>query len=490
MKRELEELITNYGDIGVLWFDGEWENTWNRTLGRELYEYVRHLQPSIIINNRVGAGRSGMEGFSEGEASAGDFGTPEQQIPATGLPGVDWETCMTMNDHWGYNSNDSHWKSSTDLLRMLADIASKGGNFLLNIGPTSAGEFPPKSLDRLQAIGAWMKVNGESIYGTASSPFKTLPWGRCTRKTINGNTRLYLHVFEWPADGRLVVPGILNEAREAYLLADAQQHMMPINRRDDALEISLPKTAPDAVNSVVVLEIPGLPDIADPPVIASGFTMFIDSTLVTIASDRVNVEVRYTTDGTIPTATSTQATVPVSITSSATVTARCFRNGKPVSAATNAKFRKVAPVKGIGFSSPNPGLKYRYVQGKWDSLPDFRELRSYRDGVAPAFDISVRTQPEYYGMEFNGLIRIVEPGVYRFFTESDDGSKLLIGDSLVVNNDFLHSLTESSGMIALGAGFHQIRVLYFQKTGDEGLRVMWMRRGMAKSEIPAEVLFH
>ena len=101
VKNQLKELLTNYGEIGVLWFDGEWEATWNTRYGKDLYNYVRSLQPSIIINNRVGAGRSGMEGFTKEGEFAGDFGTPEQEIPATGLPGIDWETCMTMNDHWG-----------------------------------------------------------------------------------------------------------------------------------------------------------------------------------------------------------------------------------------------------------------------------------------------------------------------------------------------------------------------------------------------------
>ncbi|MDZ7312885.1 MAG: alpha-L-fucosidase, partial [candidate division KSB1 bacterium] len=162
MKAQLKELLTNYGAIGVLWFDGEWENTWNPQRGRDLYKYVRSLQPDIIINNRVGAGRSGMEGFTKEGEFAGDFGTPEQQIPATGLPGVDWETCMTMNDHWGYNQNDQNWKSSQELIRMLADIASKGGNFLLNVGPTAEGLFPQPSIDRLREIGQWMKVNSEA----------------------------------------------------------------------------------------------------------------------------------------------------------------------------------------------------------------------------------------------------------------------------------------------------------------------------------------
>ena len=146
MKNQLKELIDNYGDIGVLWFDGEWEGTWNHDYGKDLYDYVRTLQPNIIVNNRVDIGRSGMAGLTRSGGYVGDFGTPEQEIPGTGFPGVDWETCMTMNTHWGYNKSDDNWKSGKDLIQKLADICSKGGNFLLNVGPTSEGLFPQESV--------------------------------------------------------------------------------------------------------------------------------------------------------------------------------------------------------------------------------------------------------------------------------------------------------------------------------------------------------
>jgi alpha-L-fucosidase len=256
LKAQLRELLTRYGPLGVLWFDGEWEATWNEDLGRDLYDYVRSLQPSIIINNRVGASRSGMEGFSENKESPGDFGTPEQQIPATGLPGVDWETCLTMNDNWGYNRADQNWKSVRDLIRTLVETASKGGNFLLNVGPTAEGVFPGPSLERLAAIGRWMKVNGDSIYGTTAGPFAALPWGRATQKSIEGGNRIYLHIFDWPNDGTLEVPPFAGEPRAAFFLSGPGKPL-PVERREDGLLIRVPADAPDADDTVIVLEIDG-----------------------------------------------------------------------------------------------------------------------------------------------------------------------------------------------------------------------------------------
>lgn len=256
LKNQLRELTTNYGKIGVLWFDGEWEDTWTHQHGQDLYEYVRGLDPNIIVNNRVDKGRQGMVGLTKEGEFAGDFGTPEQEIPATGLPGVDWETCMTMNDTWGYATGDQNWKSAKDLIRKLIDVASKGGNFLLNVGPTAEGVIPSASVDRLKAIGQWMKINGESIYGTSASPFKELAWGRCTQKQLpDGKTRLYLHVFDWPKDGKLVVPCPGAKVQSAYLLADPNRTSLTTAASPSGMEVTLPAQAPDAVASVVVLEI-------------------------------------------------------------------------------------------------------------------------------------------------------------------------------------------------------------------------------------------
>lgn len=247
MKAQLRELVTQY-DPAILWFDGEWVDWWTEEDGKDLYNYVRGLKPSIIINNRVGKGRQGMQGLNKGPGYAGDFGTPEQEIPPTGLPGVDWESCMTMNDTWGYKSYDDHWKSAETLIRNLIDIASKGGNYLLNVGPTARGEIPAPSVERLRRIGKWMDVNGEAIYGTGPSPFPALAWGRATSK----DRRLFLMVFDWP-QGTLEVPPVSGSVTRAYLLTRPDSKLK-FTQGPAGISVEVPAQAPDPIASVVVLE--------------------------------------------------------------------------------------------------------------------------------------------------------------------------------------------------------------------------------------------
>jgi alpha-L-fucosidase len=242
---QVKEILTNYGEVAVLWWDTPTGMTDEYA---EKFQAALALQPNIITNDRL-----------KRPNFPGDYKTPEQRIPdLKELDGKDWETCMTMNETWGFKSWADKWKTPETMVRNLIDIASKGGNYLLNVGPKADGEFPVQSIESLKAIGAWMKVNGESIYATKASPLAPLPWGRCTRKEQNGNTTLYLSVFEWPNDGKLVVPGLKNKVTSAKLLSDGKT--LKTKTDNSGLVITVPEKSSDPIATVIKLELKGMTD--------------------------------------------------------------------------------------------------------------------------------------------------------------------------------------------------------------------------------------
>ncbi len=227
---QAKELLSRY-PLDIFWWDTP---TWmNEERTRPFVEALK-VRPNIITNNRLGVD--------------GDTKTPEQFVPVTGHEG-DWETCMTMNRHWGYNAYDDDWKSSEELIHKLIEICSKGGNFLLNVGPTAEGEFPQPCIERLQDMGAWLKVNGESIYGTTKGPFSYLSWGAATRK----DDLLFLHVTDWPENGKLHVP-LTSKVASAALLVKPNKKLL-IKAEQERIVIDLPTEAPDPVATVIILRL-------------------------------------------------------------------------------------------------------------------------------------------------------------------------------------------------------------------------------------------
>jgi alpha-L-fucosidase len=471
MKAELKELVTQY-QPSILWFDGQWMDGWTDEDGKAIYSYLHKLDPKIIVNNRV--------------RGAGDYETPEQEIPANGLPGHDWETCMTINNSWGFNAADSNFKSAEVLIRDLIDIASKGGNYLLNVGPTAGGVIPQPEVDRLEAMGRWLRTNGESIYGTTASPFTTqLPWGRCTQKP----GRLFLNVFDWPTDGRLVVHGVYDKPRRVFLLADKEKNLLNVEKAGDSLVIDLPSKAPDSICSVVVLNFARKAEIYNPPSIKAQTRIFIDSLRVTIACEGEKSEVRYTLDGSNPTVKSLVASGPAEIFGTTVVAARCFRDGVAVSETARESFTKVKPEEAVEIHGSTSGIRYDYFEGSWDSLPDFGRLTALRNGTQRNFILPPQRSLVNYGVVYTGYVRILEDGVYTFYTASDDGSRLYLGGKLVVDNDGLHAVVEKEGVVALKSGYHPIRVEFIQGGGADSLGVFYESPDISRQLIPDSQIF-
>ena len=255
---QVREILHNYGDVAVLWWDTPVNMT--KEMSQKLANELKPF-PNLISNNRLGAGMGG------------DLETPEQFIPATGFPGRNWEVCMTMNGHWGYNAFDDRWKSTKDLLQKLVDIVSKGGNFLLNVGPNQYGVIPEVCQQNLKDIGEWLQLNGEAIYGTTANPFAYLPYGRATRK----NQILYLHVFDWPTNKLLNIP-FSNKIKSAYLLAD-RSTALKVTQSSTSSTISLPAFAPDKIASVIAIEFEGEPKVLPIPTLNKQATVSsVDST--------------------------------------------------------------------------------------------------------------------------------------------------------------------------------------------------------------------
>lgn len=245
---QVKELLTDYGPVGLIWFD---RGMYTQEQGREFADLVHSLQPACLVNGRVGHYFKDLLGDYQSLTDNG--------MPAGGIEEY-WESPQTLNETWGYSKFDHRWKTAPEIIRRLVVIVSKGGNYLLNIGPDGLGNIPAPSVDVLEKVGQWISKNGESIYGTSASPFpQDQPWGYCTTR----NNLIYLHVFEWPENQQIEIKGLHNDVHQAHFLPDPDKPLRIEKDTENRLFIHVPPDAPDTVNTVIVLETEGTP-VADP----------------------------------------------------------------------------------------------------------------------------------------------------------------------------------------------------------------------------------
>ena len=233
VKPQVREILTNYGPIAIIWFDTP--RIIARHQSQELLELVHGLQPDCLVCGRLGN-------------KLGDYATAQDNaIPPDLQATIDWETPATINDTWGFKTHDHNWKSTTQLIRNLVDIVSKGGNYLLNIGPDAEGAIPTPSVERLQAMGDWLDAHGDSIYGTEPGPIQSLDWCRTTQT----DAAVYLHIFDWRANGRLVLPKL--DVASAAWLDESLSVPLTLSQEGDSTVILGPAAAPNEHVTVIRL---------------------------------------------------------------------------------------------------------------------------------------------------------------------------------------------------------------------------------------------
>ena len=244
LQGQVKELLKNYGPVGIIWFDwyGSALNkgqTENHAMAKQLVDSIHKWQPACLINNRLGG-------------IGADYGTPEQEIP-DGVQKQAFEVCMTLNNHWGYNKNDNNWKSREEVIFNICDIASKGGNYLLNIGPTSLGEFPEKSKEVLKGVGKWMEINGDAIYNTTSSTI-SVRWNPDVDMITQKPGTHYLHIFKYPRDNKVYLNDFEENVKTAYFLADPSKESLKIDSHPHGIMIHVPDDPIDPINSIIVVK--------------------------------------------------------------------------------------------------------------------------------------------------------------------------------------------------------------------------------------------
>jgi len=525
---QMKELINNY-QPDAFWTDGEWDAPAETWKSQEFLSWLYNESPvknSIVVNDRWGSGV---------RFNRGGIYTPEYQ-PDLDFENHDWEESRGMGYSYGYNREEDAWdyNSTQSLVIALIDKVSRGGNFLLDIGPDEHGKIPPIMQDRLLQMGEWLKINGAAIYNTSrwKTPFQ---WSEGRRDykggnehiegdwktggdmmlkltvdpdagyavkeiffTYNRNTNSLYGIFpKYPDNKKIILKDILLPAGAKISFLSTKESLS-WKLVGNNVEISLPEYNPNKIKAPYsyAIKIEDFGRYVSKPQITAVYKPGDQKPLVTLTTGADDI-IYYTTDGTVPTRNSQQYNKPFVPEKSITIKAVAYPiSESPAvrvlpSTISTEEIKVYSWKKPLLVSKPEPGIMYKYFEpsGKID-INSVNNNPLVTTGIITSFTLAKKNRPDKFAFEFAGYIKIDKDGIYSFFTNSDDGSMLYIDDEEVVNNDGDHGNVEKSGTAALKKGFHKLKVLYFDSGGGNSLKVSMQPEGGAKQEIPASSLFH
>ena len=523
---QMKELINTYKP-DVFWTDGDWDAPAETWKSQEFLAWLYNESPvkeRIVVNDRWGTGV---------RFNHGGIYTPEYQ-PGLDFEDHDWEESRGMGYSYGYNREEDAWdyNSTQSLIIALIDKVSRGGNFLLDIGPDEHGKIPPIMQERLLQIGEWLKINGEAIYNTTrwKTPFQ---WSEGRRDYKGSNEHI---TGDWKTGGDIMLkltvdpdPGYaVKEVFYTYHYTNQSLYAIfpkyPDNRklvlkniplpagtkinflstREDLswkqvgenVEVDLPEFNPNKIRSphAFAIKIEKFGASMPNPTIVADYSKNVMKPQITIYNI-LGGNVYYTTDGTEPTKNSKLYTGPFTAENSMTLKAITYLkegfNGPVLP--SNVAVSDIKVYKWMNAAKPaklQAGIAYKYYEpaGKVDLSSITNNPTS--TGVADNISNQNKKRTDKFAFEFNGYIKIDKDGIYTFYTDSDDGSMLYIDNEELVNNDGNHGNVEKSGKAALKKGYHKIKVLYFDGGGGNSLKVSLQPEGGKKEVVSAALLFH
>jgi alpha-L-fucosidase len=508
---QMKDLINNY-QPDVFWTDGDWDASEEVWKSKEFLSWLYNesvVKDKVVVNDRWGSGIR----FKH----AGIY-TPEYQ-PDLDFEDHAWEESRGMGFSYGYNREEDAWdyNSTQSLVLQLIDKVSRGGNFLLDIGPDEHGKIPPIMQERLLQMGEWLKINGEAIYNTTrwkehsqwsegNRAYKDRSGDMLLKITLDPDpgyavkevfytynatdNALYAILPKYPESKKVVLKNMVLPAASTLRFLSTG-NTLPWKQAGTDVMVSLPEFNPNKIKApyAYVIKIAGFGNYAALPKINVVYDKSLKP-VISITSATEGATIYYSTDGSEPTVQSPIYTKPFSVAHAATVKAIAIKEGVVNSNVQSVPVKTYSLQKAVTGKVVQPGLLYKYFEAENFSVKKLEEMAPLHTGITAQIETAGKKRTEKYAFVFEGFIKIEKTGMYQFYTTSDDGSQLFIGNQLVVNNDGNHGMEEKSDKAYLEKGLHRIKINYYDNGGGNGLEVKYNLQGEPKKPFGAGTLFH